>query len=442
MSEGRRVAVLVLGVALVLAFVAAAHPGLRFVDFVSFAGRAQRLSQGQELVNGLYPVGYPALLLLGKLIFGDVLVAGKALGVLAAAGAALAAARLVGPGPALAMAALPACLAWGSVEGTDMPAAALALTALALAERRPTLAGLAAAAACLMRYTGVAVLPAVLWLSTQRVRTLAAFLAGTAPHWALALALRMPVLPDQSQNLAIGAGAPTPLLSWATLARWPAGLGRAAWDAWGSLPGALGLAGLVAGLIRRERVAWALGVFALLDLLGVGLAFSNSRLVLPATLAAGAAVGWLLPARHRGWLALPAALLLLAQVPAARAVSDEERALNAVEATPVPGPTLSTSPGYHERRDGWLLGAASLRALGGDPRQMTPARLRELALSRGFRSLAVEAVRVRGAWPALAPLVEDPPPAGYELLLATGGWRIFSFGLQDANPPPSSPKPL
>lgn len=442
MNEARRVGPLVLGVALVLAVVAAAHPGLRFVDFVSFAGRAFRLSQGQELVSGLYPVGYPALLLAGKLLFGDVLVAGKVLGVLAGAGAVLAAARLVGPGPALAMAALPAFLAWGSVEGTDMPAAALALGALALAERRPTLAGLLAAAACLTRYTGVAALPVVLWLSSRRGRTLAAFLAGTSPHWALALALRMPLLPDQSQNMAIGAGAPTPLLSWATLARWPAGLGRAAWDAWASWPGALGLAGLVAGLIRRERAALALAGYALLHLLGIGLAFSNPRLVLPATLAAGAAVGWLAPPHARGWLALPAALLMLAQIPAARAVGEEERALNAVERTPVPGPTLSTSPDYHERRDGWLLGSASLRSLGGDPRQLSPDRLRELALARGFRSLAVDRARVRSAWPALAPLLQDPPPAGYELVFASGPWRIYAFGMQVPKEHPSSGKPL
>lgn len=416
---------LALGVGLALAVIAAAHPGLRFVDFLSFANRAFRLREGQDLVNGLYPIGYPALLLGGRLLLGDVLVAGKALAVLAGLGAALAARRAAGTGPALAMAALPAFLAWGSTEGTDLPAAALGLAAVALAGERPALAGLLCGLGCLMRYTGIAALPAVLLLAPSRGRALGAFALATLPHWGLALALGLPLLPDQSQNMAIGAGGPRPGPG-GLLAHLPGSAARAAWEAWGSPWGALGLAGLLVGILRRERVAGGLLLWAALHVLGVALAFSNARLVLPATLAAGLGLGWLLPARARPWLVLPAALAILAQLPAALRVDADERALAEVAATPAPAPTLSTSPLYHQRRDGWLLGAANVRALGGDPRRLSPEALLQAARARGFRSLAVEAGRI-GSFPALSPLLRDPPPEGYTLLVRAGSWRVYAL---------------
>lgn len=421
---------LVLGVGAAVAVIAAGHPGLRFVDFLSFANRARRLSEGQELVSGLYPVGYPAVLLALRLGLGDVLLAGKALAVLAAMGAALAATRMVGPGPALAMVATPAFLAWGSTEGTDLPACALGLGALAVAERRPALAGALAGAACLTRYTGVAVLPAVLLLAPQRGRALIAFALATAPHWAVALWLSMPVLPDQSQNMAIGAGGPPPSTG-ELLRRLPESAARAARDALGTPWGALGALGLLVGAARKERLAWGLGLWALLHLVGIGLAFSNARLVLPATLAAGLGLGWLLPARWRPWLALPALLVLALQLPAARAPTEDERDLAIVAQTEIPPPTLATSPLVHQRRDGWLMSAANVRTLGGDPRRMTPDLLREAALRRGFRSLVVDADRVRASFPGLGPLLRDQAPEGFTLVEHRGIWRVYQI---DARP--------
>ena len=49
-----------------LAVVAAAHPDLRMVDVIGFSIRARFLPGGHDIVNPLYPVGYPVLLLLGK----------------------------------------------------------------------------------------------------------------------------------------------------------------------------------------------------------------------------------------------------------------------------------------------------------------------------------------------------------------------------------------
>lgn len=408
----------VLVAALTLGGLALAHPGLRFVDFLSFAGRARRLLDQQDLVNGLYPVGYPALLLGARLALGDVLVAGKLLSVLAGVLAAWAAARLTHPAVALALVATPVFLTWGSTEGTDLLAAALALASLATVER-PALAGALLGAACLTRYTGIAALPAVLLLT--RGRALPTFALATAPHWLTALILHMPVMPDQSGNMAIGAGPGPGAPLWV---RWPAGAERAAVDAFGTIWAGLGLVGLLVGSLRRQRPAMGLLSLALLHVAGVGLAFSNSRLVLPATLAATLGWAWLVPERRRPWLAL-AALALIFQLPGQARVDPDERALAEISAVPAPEPVLTTNPLYHQRIDGWLASGIVLRSLGADPRRLDPSALSELAERRGFRAVAIEAGRVSATYPKLSPLARGPAPAGYTLLAETGPWRVF-----------------
>ncbi len=414
------------GLGLLLALLAAAHPGLVFVDFLSFANRARRLSEGQELVSGLYPIGYPALLLGARALLGDVLVAGKVLSALAGIGAALAAARLAGPGAALAMAAVPGFLLWGSTEGTDLGAAALGLGALAAARERPALAGVLLGASCLVRYTGIAALPGVLILAPRRGRALLAFILATAPHWGVALWLGVSPLPDQSQNIAIGGGGPPGAIG-ETLRRLPVGAGRAAWTAWGTLWGGLGIAGLLWGIYRKDRVCTALLSWGLLHVVGVGLAFSNPRLVLPATLVTGLGLGGLLPVERRRWLALPALLAMSLQLPALLRPGDGEQALREIAAFPLPPPTLSSSPLYHQRRDGWLMGAANLRSLGGDPRRLDPERLIREARARGVRSLALDAERVGASFPGLAPLLRGPAPDGLELAFEAEGWRLYEL---------------
>ena len=82
------------------------------VDFISFSSRAWRLTRGEDLFHGLYPVGYPALLAVGHGLLGDVLVAGKVISTIAAIGVVLATARWLGAAagrqsiPAAARAAL------------------------------------------------------------------------------------------------------------------------------------------------------------------------------------------------------------------------------------------------------------------------------------------------------------------------------------------------
>lgn len=407
-----------------LAWAAAAHPGLRFVDFLSFSNRARRLQDGQDLVHGLYPVGYPAILLALQKVVGDVLVAGKGLAVAAGAGASLAAGLLVGPGGAAWMLGSPEFLRWGSTEGTDLPAVALGLAALAAASRgRPGAAGALAGLACLCRYTGLAVVPAVLWLSPARWRTLAFFVAFTAPHWGLAVALGRSPLPSQEGNLAIGGA-----VGWSeALRRWPEGTlraGRAALAGWPTWVGGLGL---LIGLVRRERAALALGAWAALHVAGIGLVFSNTRLVLPTTLALCLGAGWLLPTRLRPGLLLVSAALLFRALPAARQPDPGEAALAAISAEmrDLPGPWLCTNPSFYTTRGGWLESGVLLKNLGGDPRRLSPTALRELGLARGFQGVVIDVGRVRATWPGLIPLLATQPPPGFARIREASGWRAL-----------------
>ncbi|MBK7761529.1 MAG: hypothetical protein IPI35_35040 [Deltaproteobacteria bacterium] len=117
-------------------------------------------------------------------------------------------ARWLGVGAALWALATPMVLEFGAVEGTDMPAAALSLAALATAARRPALSGAFLGAAILCRYTALAAAPVALWLTPARGRLLLTLTLTLAPHWGVALWQGRSPLPDQSMNMAIGAGGP------------------------------------------------------------------------------------------------------------------------------------------------------------------------------------------------------------------------------------------
>ena len=65
---------------------------------------------------------------------------------------------------------------------------------------------------------------------------------------------------------------------------------RASVDSFGALLPGVGLLGLIVGAVRRHKPAIGLLALALTHVAGLGLAFSNPRLALPATLAA--TLGW------------------------------------------------------------------------------------------------------------------------------------------------------
>jgi hypothetical protein len=413
--------------ALLLAWLNQDHVGLRLVDFLFFCDRARRLDFAEAWLDPLYPVGYPLLLRLGTTLLGDALLAGR----LIAGGAALlavdAARRLLGPGAGwLALVAAP-LLAFGLTEGTDLPAAALSLAALAAAvERRPVQAGLLLGGALLCRYTALAALPVVLAFSPARGRTLLALALATAPHWGMALFLGRSPLPDQSFNLAIAAGGPTALLSLETLRRWPVGLYGALWMA---LSNPLALAGgvaLLGGALVGKRGARPLLALGLAHAGLIGLAFANARLVLPTALAAGLGLAALTPARLRLPLALGIGLFT---IPAARLPNPEEETVAAVAPllAEAPTPILTAHPWVWQRTAGGYLHAAiPLRELGGDPRQLDPATLVREAQRRGFATVVLEKSRVDRTYPGLRAMMRaKAAPEGLELVAKAGTWAVY-----------------
>lgn len=415
------VSVLVLG--------ARVRPGLAFVDFLAFQLRAHGLLFGDpRWVDPQYPVGYPLAVAALQPLVGDALVVGKALAVAAGALAVLAAERLR-PGAGLWMLALPATLAWGSTEGTDMAAAGLGFAALAAAHtRRPGWAGLLAAAACLSRYTALAVVPVAWWLSAGgRARFLLAFVAGAAPHWAVALATGASVMPDQSYNLAIAAGRPTRLVSVETLQRWPFGVAQAVGmllrPGVGRVLALGGVLGLVLGA-RRDRAARATLAWGALHLGLIALAFSNERLLLPTVLCLGLGWAWLLP-RRVGQLAGAAGIAwAVAHGPAQDPRLDHIREI--IDATAdLEGPFICTDPWFYTRKGGWLKQPVPPRAAGGD-RQLGLDQLVRFAQERRFRHIIVDAARVKRTYPRLEPLLRTGPVDGLEHVTRVGSWRVWA----------------
>ncbi len=424
--------------AVLLAVVAGMHPDLRFVDFIGFATRARLLPEGSDLLNPLYPVGYPTALLVGKGLLGDVLVAGKVLSVLAGAGAVWGVSRWLSPWAGLWLLCSSAMLTWGTTEGTDMAAAALSIGGILASRARPRLAGALLGAAFLARYTAIAALPVALLFARARLGLVGVFAVITAPHWGCALWLGASVLPDQSSNFAIG-GARSGLLSMETLRRLPHGLGRAALAVFelpragggGGPPGLatmdramlLGLAGLFVGLLRRDWRAAALVLLALLHLAGVGMAFVNPRLVLPATLCVVLGAAWLIPGR----LLIPAAALSLwLNLPAAREPSVAASALAkiTVQTDALAGPVLTSAPWFHQRQEGWIVSGVLLRRLG-DARRLDPATLRSRALAWEVQHVALDIGRVRASYPGLALLARGKSVAGFTEVAKSPGWRVY-----------------
>ncbi len=413
------IGVLVLAL-LLLGGMSLADPELRFVDFLAFSSRAEGLRQGLGLSHPLYPVGYPALLSLLQWLLGDVLLAGRLISVAAGVGACWAASRLLGPWVALWLLVQFQVLLWGTAAGTDLLATGLALGALAAAHHeRAWLAGALAGAACMTRYTGLAVLPVVLVVSGWR--PLVSWALVVAPHFALAALGGGHFLPDQSSNMAIGHGGP-PGEDPGLVIGYLTGLWRALPQAFGDPPTWLGAAGLLVGMIRRDRRAWMLFAYAALHMAGLALAFANPRLALPASACMALGLFWLVPRR---WALLPALALGLWSVPRSL-----EAPPDAIHSRPMvaaaqdhPGLYLSTSPWFYTRRDGWLVEALPVWALA-EPHQLRPSHLKDWAEQHGGAYLMYDQIRARRAQ-GLRPLSGAELPEGFEMVAHDKGWRIF-----------------
>ena len=185
----------------------------------------------------------------------------------------------------------------------------------------------------------------------------------------------------------------------------------------------LGLAGLLVGLLRRDWRAAALTLLALLHLTGVGMAFVNPRLVLPATLCVLLGATWILPGR----LLIPAAAIgLWANLPEAREPSVVASSLSRITAQcdDLEGPILTSSPWFHQRRDGWLESGILLRRLG-DARGLDPATLHSRAMAWEVPHVALDIGRVRASYPGLSLLARGKDVAGFVEVAQSPGWRVY-----------------
>lgn len=416
-----------------LGLLASEHPGLRFVDFTRFSERALDLVRGEHLVDPLYPVGYPALLAALVVATGPALVVGKALSVLSAGALVYAVASQLGAGTALFVLSAHAILVSGSTEGTDAPACALALSGVLVA-KRPGLAASLVGLAVLCRYTAIAAVPVVLVLSSRRAVTVGTLALVTAPHWLVALLTGTSPFPDQSENLAIGAGRAVSLLSVDTLGRWPVGVYHALSSGLREPALVLGLAGLVRGVARRDRAATGLAAYLALHAAGLGLGFSNARLALPITACAACGVAWLLPAR----LTMGAALVIGALHARLPADNDEEasrasRVADLLAGEP-PGPVFGTSAWLYRVDGAWIHGATQLSSLGPSGR-LTPGAVAAAMDARGAAVLGLDLGRTRREAPGLEPLLSGKPPPGWTSLGHPRGWRVWRLEAGAARDP-------
>ncbi len=411
-----------------LAWAASLH-GLHFVDLVGFSRRARDLAEGRPASDGLYPLGLPGWLALAHTAGVALLPAARALSV--AAGALLCGllGRRLGLAAALWLLAQAPFLSWGSTEGTDMPAAALCLAAVLLAER-PRLAGLCLGLAMSLRWTAAAwLLPLALALEPgARWRALPFLALGFAPHLVGCLWSGAFVLPDQSLNLAIaaGPGAPPPSGPADLLGRVPRGLVQAASfllpDVASRVGAGLGV--LAAALPARSpagrpvrRLAAALLLGGVLHAMGLAAVFANPRLALPATLVALLGFGLAavrVVAERAAWRpAVSGVLVALAAASAWRSLpalreppagaAFVEALAEALAGCPEPNaPTLANNALVHTAVAGWLVPAVQLGGLRVTPRT-TPLALGRMADDAGLRVLVLDPVRTRGQ-PGLAPL--------------------------------------
>lgn len=434
-----------------LAAVSYNHPGLRLVDFLGFSTRGNRLLGGEDLINPLYPAGYPFVVGVLQSALESPILAGRILSILAAGLTALVTARWLGPIAALWLAVQPVLLTFGSTEGTDLAAFSLALAAVwARSNRHPVAAGVLIGLAALTRYTAAAAFPVVLLPALTEPRkqqstakVLGAFLLTTTPHWAVALATGAPVLPDQSGNFAIGANAVVHGFGWDTLVRMPAGLAAAVpfvFSGPGVVLGTVALVGVAIVAWKRktlghfEPMARLLG-WGAMHLVLVSAAFANARLVLPTRLIL--ALG--LPVALRSHPRVLAACTLgfaLWTVPPAWSPSDGEvrlagvvSALEDLEGPLRTGHFLTSDPWVYRQNGAYLQSGTPLREVGGDPRVLDGPTLATFARARGYSLVVLDAGRVGRTYPGLAPVLQHPDQAsaaGLSPLQRVPGYRVFA----------------
>ena len=412
-SRKQIIALWLIGSGLIFTVLIVISPQLRFVDFISFSERAQRILKGDDWYHGLYPVGYPVVLGGTKFITGNVLFGGKILSVIGA----LILLRCVlfwkDSAGALAVVSCASFWLWGQIEGTDMLAAGLTIGAILLAKDKPFYACGLWCAAFLTRYTAIAGLPFVIWLSPSRLRTLLLIALGTSPHWATALWLgKMPLI-NQTENFA---RSPENLFIRST---------------WGPIRG---LASLVAAdpFLVVGSCGWIYGIkdsagkrlllFGFIHLLMISMVFTQPRLLLPVSLVLGMGWVWLIPVRRFVWC-LPV-LCCLFGIYRSGQVSPEIKAMNQASLkSPVNDRFLSLSPWFFYFDKGWVNGGLPLREVS-RPEGLTGDQIERYAKQNSFHFLVIHSSRIRGPYRNIASVLEHP---SLTLSYEYGAWRVYQI---------------
>ena len=241
---------------------------LQVVDFLAFCGRAQHI--WELWVDPHYPPYYPLMLKAVHGLIGEARLSGILISLACGLWLLHTSNQLTTKGTLALLCSSPFVI-WSGTAGTDLPAAALSISAILLAKQNPRWAGIVAGLAFGFRYTALAALPSVLWMSKDKRLTALWLVLVSAPIWLPPLWLGLPTF-DMSSNergTLTEVFGPNLQHGLMVIARSPfVWLGAVAFAA-----------------APKDKMTRALMLAAITHLIGCSLYFTNPRLMLPIFLA-------------------------------------------------------------------------------------------------------------------------------------------------------------
>jgi|GEM_PF-6569140 len=336
-------------------------------------------------------------------VMGDVMWAGRALGVLSAVSIVVFSTRLFGPWAGLwAMAQLP--ILFGVVLADPaLPAVALLMGSLSFGRRGRS--GLAGVCGALAVGLGPWILPPALlavWMSHRRWRalTIGSFLGGML-FW-----LGVPMVPEFALSLESDVIVEQFQSDWVLI---------------------LGAAALVWGLMRRSRPSRLLMSVVLSSALGAVLIPSSPDTLVHLQLLVALGVS----AVETGPALLLLALITLGiRLPGAYTptLEDGGRAQVISAMSGRQGKALCTTPTFvRVSDDGWLRPCVQLVSLGKAPSLWRPDDVLAAMTGTGARWVAVDSAAVLSSYFNLQSFLQEDPPGGFSRVASGPGWQVFSL---------------
>ena len=169
---------------------------LQVVDFLAFCGRAQHI--WEQWVDPRYPPYYPLTLNAVNGLIGEARISGILISVGCGLWLLHISNHLTTKGALALMCSSPFVI-WSGTAGTDLPAAALSVGAILLAKQNSRWAGIVAGIAFGCRYTALAAIPSVLWMSKDKRQTALWIVLVSVPIWLPPLWTGLPAF-DMSSN--------------------------------------------------------------------------------------------------------------------------------------------------------------------------------------------------------------------------------------------------